>query len=410
MDERRTFLTYSQLSVWRSLEPRDGPDRAASALTRIWDVPAATGTERVTAALDALTARHDALRCRFELDHEDEPRQVLPAGPSPSGLQVTDDPHVPVPALDLERGPGWLARVELRDGAPVRVVVTVHHLIADVATLEIMRSEFFHLLAGGRLDPAPSPFDLADEQRSVGREGRRERAIAHWVAVAAAVQPYLGDATAGLADVAAATPRWATLRSEPAAAAAAALAAAVGTSVPTVVLAAQCRLLARRSSAPRFVVGLTAGNRATPRWRSVVCSMDSLTPMVFEHRPGEPLAATVARIHRAALTAYSHAVYDVDEVAAAIEEHGMFAVGVGIDAYFNWLPTSVTTTADPVGGWHVEAHPTGRDNGVACALKAFGDRLLHLRWQERRPGADDTSTVADLTRLHEDLLAGGRDG
>lgn len=407
MTIRRSPLTHGQLSVWRSLAALDEAHIGAALLARDWPIPHGVTSDRVEAALAALCARHDALRARFEFDDENDPWQALPDDPAPTPWDTSPlapDGHLDGTAeeIDLSRGPAWRAVVLLDRGKPARLAVSMHHLIADAAALEIIHDDFLSLLTGAALPPASSPFDLADLQRSPAWDERRRRAVQHWVDTVTAVPPEGWPPSDGES-------KWASLRSVPALTGAESLAQRTRTSVPTAVLAAYCRLLARRGAGSCFAVGLMAGNRTNARWRSLVSTLVQLIPVLYRHDENASLADTTRQVHALAIAAYRNGSYDLDEVGEALAEAGVDVVGEGLAAFFNWMTAARQAPLSPAfdesdpGAWLVETSETGRDNGVARFLRASGTSSLIVRVQERLPDSTLTALSEDLTWLHRIL-------
>ncbi|WP_456280959.1 amino acid adenylation domain-containing protein [Cupriavidus sp. JZ107] len=152
-------------------------------------------------AVDALVARHEGLRTRFELDPHEEPRQrVLPAGPCP------------IAVLDLgEHGPDAAARAQakarelsaepfdLLAAAPLRVAqlrvaedqewlsITVHHIVSDGWSMNVAIDEFCRLYEGFAADrPVELPplairyADYAVWHADRLEAGERDRQLAYW--------------------------------------------------------------------------------------------------------------------------------------------------------------------------------------------------------------------------------------
>jgi hypothetical protein len=417
-----SFLTYSQLSTWRAIEPFPVEQHTPLLMTRLWDLPAGSTIRDVEDAFTRLAQLHGALRTRFELQHQDEPRQrveadiVVPlelheltSADEPGALPSMPGTFATRP-FDIERDPAWRVCVLTRNGRPQFVGICCHHLIADAWSMRVLCEDLYGILAGTIPAKAPAPGELAQVQRSAEGGRRHQAAMRHWVtAIKAGVDP-------GLVQDGEPHPRhWVSLESVVALDAAHVLAEATKTSLHSVVLAAFAETVAARSGRQRFCIGLVAGNRFDTRWRRLVCPMDQVTPMVYSRELGRSLEETIRLVHRTALTAYSHASYDVDELAAELEEHGIEAVDGGMDVFFNFLPfkplvlpdTSPfqATSAEP---WRLTVSDYGRNNGVPTFLKVSTGSYLLLHLQESREGSTVASMEKDLLAVQEALVTAAR--
>ncbi|MGI8667403.1 MAG: condensation domain-containing protein [Jatrophihabitans sp.] len=437
MSSPPSYLTYSQLSVWRSIEFMPPERMAVAALSKVWDVPAGTTAGEIEVALGKLATRHEALRTRFELDHSDEPRQRVSDDCSPMlssrELPVAGGGDAEVArkelgelAFDLAQDPPWRAQLLTRDGVPAQLAVCFHHLIVDAWAISQLQREFADLLAGGEpAAPAPTPAALALLQRSPARQARRDAAIEHWVSVMSGSvarpqseqseqsgRPEQPEQSEQSEQSGRLLTRWVSLESVPALRAANRLASAAKASVHAVVLAAYCEIVARRSGQSEFVVGLLAGNRTDSRWRELVCTMDQLSPLRYVGEPSRCFLDTIGVVYQAALTAYRHASFNVDELAEVLDRLDADGIGSGIETFFNFLPVTPAAPAghppfDPAdpAGWRVVASDTGRDNGVPRFLHASAGDFLTLRLQEQCPDGQTETMVQDLESMQQLIVS-----
>ncbi|MFD9698248.1 amino acid adenylation domain-containing protein [Lentzea sp. NPDC059081] len=224
----------------------------------------------VRTALDSLVARHESLRTRFVVEH-DEPRQVVDP-PRPMDLRVLDVPADRIAAVldeDARRGfdlaAGPVVRALLFPAAG-RLVVLMHHIVCDGWSSAVLEREFHEILAGGTPStPDVQYADFAVWQRERLTEDVLERELAHW-----------------REELAGATPL--ALRTDhPRPAARDARGAVVGFTVPAEVVR-QLTELGRRSDATPFMVLLTAYAtllaRYTAQWDVIIGS-----PVAGRDRP-----------------------------------------------------------------------------------------------------------------------------
>ena len=396
----RAPLTFGQLSVWRSIEHLP-PDTTEANLSQEWDLPDGTDVSAVRRALDVLEARHEALRTTF-----------VPAGERGIEQEVRSPTGVAVPVVEvdsaaggeatrlaargfaLDREPAW--RVALAaDGRRRRLVLCVHHMVADVAGLRILQDELLALLAGGTLeDDAPTCRELATEQHDGVWDGRTRAAVDHW-------RRCLADGGAGeQAPDATTDVRWADLFSIPALHAAQRLAAGLNVSLQVVVFSAFCHAVAVRDGRTDLVVGLIAGNRTDARSRRLVSSINQLVPIRVRVEPDGGFAELARRLQWSTLAAYRHGCFDVDELRGLYEEYGYDAAGAGFRYFFNF--SDAVQAREPAGvplgpgGWAIDTRTSGRDNGFTVYLACTAGSLLRCRLRER---SDEPRSSAAAERL-----------
>ncbi|HZF09531.1 MAG TPA: amino acid adenylation domain-containing protein, partial [Thermoanaerobaculia bacterium] len=308
-------LTYGQQALWflNRLAPQSGAYHivAAARLLSPLDVPA------LDRAFAALVARHPALRTTFHA-HEGEPRQrVHPPQGSPEGFTVIDASglnEAAVEALvaseayrpfDLEAGP--LLRLTLLDGAPGgdRVVISLHHLVADFASMALLARDLGRLYAGAPLPPlSPSSVDLSawEAARLAGGEG--ERLWSYWRAALAGAPLALDLPTdrprppeqsfAGAA---------VRLTLGPSAAV---LVRARGATLFMGLLAVYQTLLQRYTGQEDLLVGVPAAGRDRAELRDRIGYL--VNPLVLRGRPAGdlPFTTLLAETRRAVLDAFAH--------------------------------------------------------------------------------------------------------
>lgn len=157
--------------------------------------------DALRASFQQLIERHESLRTRFFERDGQALQQVLPAGEF--NLQVIDLSDLPLAErearvqqireeeartqFDLEQGPLlWVTLVRL-DDEEHQLLVTLHHIIADGWSLNVLIDEFSRLYAaavqGQAESLAPLPLQYADYgswQRQWLAQGEGERQLAYW--------------------------------------------------------------------------------------------------------------------------------------------------------------------------------------------------------------------------------------
>ncbi|MHB2053506.1 condensation domain-containing protein, partial [Pseudomonas sp. VEM90] len=198
-------LSYAQQRQWFlwHLAPDSSAYHVPSALRLVGEVD----TLALRRALEHLAARHEALRTTFDEDQGqacqrihgagelglDFQVEVLASQPDAAALQVLVASETER-LFDLRQGPLW--RVRLLTLAPTEhvLVLTLHHIVSDGASMQVLVDELVRLYQGERAGQpaalAPLPVQYADYaiwQRQWMEAGERERQLAYWAA-------HLGDA------------------------------------------------------------------------------------------------------------------------------------------------------------------------------------------------------------------------
>ncbi|MGW0605838.1 amino acid adenylation domain-containing protein [Streptomyces sp. NPDC002640] len=188
-----SVLSRGQERLWflNQLEPGD----ASYNIPLVLRLTGVLDRSALRAALDAVVARHDALRTRFPAE-DGRPRAVVEP-PAPVLLEETDlreDPSAEAGELarrvnlgfDLARGP-LLRAALLRTGENVHVLCLVfHHIVADGWSLGLLRAElarhYADVCAGRAPDLTPAPSFLAHAAATRERADGEEvaEALAHW--------------------------------------------------------------------------------------------------------------------------------------------------------------------------------------------------------------------------------------
>ena len=192
----RLPLSFGQRRLWflDQLNPN-----SAEYLTPLFlRLPGPVDPERVRSAIEALVARHEVLRTRYEVDGLDDPEpwQVIDP-PGRAELRVLDCGSADLTdvladefttGFDLRTGPVWravLARLEDENDAILAIIV--HHIASDGWSSAILDAEFRELYADPDADPAavlPEPTvqyaDFAAWQRDWLSDDLIERQLGHW--------------------------------------------------------------------------------------------------------------------------------------------------------------------------------------------------------------------------------------
>jgi amino acid adenylation domain-containing protein len=323
-------LTAGQRALW--LLERLGPDgrgargayTVAFAARLMRPGGADPGPEELRRALEALVARHPALRTVYPAVAGEPEARVLPAARPPGDgsldfrlltpiadaaslrRRLSDEAARP---FDLERGPVVRARLVPGPGAPV-LLLAVHHAALDLWSLELLLEDLARLLAGGAalLPPVPfAAFARWQEELLAGPTGAELRAF--WRAELAGAPAVLelpadrprppAPSLAG-ARVPFALP--------PAAADGARQLAGdrsrgCGSTLYAVLLAAFAALLARLTGRDELLVGSPAAGRSRSELEGVVGYLANLLPIRAELAGDPSFAELLARMRRRAARA-----------------------------------------------------------------------------------------------------------
>ncbi|WP_156462975.1 condensation domain-containing protein, partial [Methylobacterium sp. Leaf93] len=195
--ERVAPLSYAQERLW--LIGRMGGDAALLHIAGGLALSGPLDRDALARALDALVARHPALRTGFRAGETDEVEAVTAASVAASlrevSLEAEDRAFAEerLAALSREeaRRPFDLAAPPLFRAVLVRMeaerhvlLLTIHHLVSDGRSVDILLADLMRLYAAGEdaaLPPLPIAYaDYARWQRDWLEAGELERQLAWW--------------------------------------------------------------------------------------------------------------------------------------------------------------------------------------------------------------------------------------
>ena len=321
--------------------PRGGPLPLSFAQERLWfldrlapgnpayNIPLALrlrgelDPDALAGAFAGIVGRHEALRTTFG-ERQGRPFQEIAPPPSGWSLPVLDlsqirDPAAVVPGLaaeeaaapfDLSHGPLLRTRI-LRLGPEDHVLLlTLHHIVADLWSLGILVREVAALLQGNPLPELPVQYaDFAAWQRERMSGGELERQLAFWRGQLTGAPPALELPTDRP------RPATATLRggSFPVALGRDLTAALDGLGRRgeatrfMVLTAALAALFSALSGQPEVVLGAPIANRRRPEAEGLIgMFVNTLALRVYPTAGRPPFGAVLARVRRTALAAYDH--------------------------------------------------------------------------------------------------------
>ena len=312
--------------------------------TATYNVPAslrlsgALDTGALRRALDALAARHEALRTELHAGPDGAPLQVvLPPAAVPLPVVALEGVAAPEREaaagraargwarrpFDLARGPLFRALLLRLGPGDHWLVMAMHHAVSDGWSVELIYRELAALygaFARGRPDPLPPPATQfaawAAWERARLTPEREARELAWWRAGLAGAPPVL-ELPTDRPRPAAQSHRGgeAAVRVAPALAGALrALARREGATPYMVLLAAWDLLLARWAATDDVVVGAAVGNRPRPEVEGTVGFFVNTLALRADLAGDPPVPAFLARVREAVLGALEHQALPLDRL------------------------------------------------------------------------------------------------
>ncbi|KAA0984731.1 amino acid adenylation domain-containing protein [Pseudomonas sp. ANT_J12] len=208
--EEPLLLSYAQQRQWFLWQW--APHSAAYNIPTALRLQGPLDVAALQSSIQALIERHETLRTVFTQEAEQPLQVILPAGPfaldthqlSPAQAKAPDEPiQAFVQAqsqktFDLQHGP--LLRAALLQVTPDDhvLVLTLHHIVSDGWSLQVMIEELVQLYAGFNLGHAAGlpalPIQYADYalwQRQWMEAGEQARQLAYWQQKLGGEQPVL---------------------------------------------------------------------------------------------------------------------------------------------------------------------------------------------------------------------------
>ena len=338
----------------------------------VWPVPPNVGVDDALLALQAVTGRHEALRTVYP----------GPAGEHPTVQEVRAEGEFTVEIVETERDPEELAweiglaklggRFDLGHDYPLRLAlvvvgglpawisVVVCHAAADAVGTGILFEEWRELALGGDLPPlaAPTPRELAAQERSSSGERRAKASLRHWEKILRTA-PHAVFADSGLSPSAGSLPTF-MLHSVSMAANCAAAAQRTGASPSAIMFAAYVAVVSQRSAQQTVVLAALSANRHRAGLEGYVGSLaqDALISMDTD---AEDFDELVKRAASATMAGFWHSTFDSRKIWQIIDDVGYlrgarFARHVVLNDLSVTIPDEITrdrpvATEDPALTW-----------------------------------------------------------
>ncbi len=169
-------LSFAQQRLW-FLESFQ-PGTALYNLPQVWELRGPLSLSKLEEALDGLVRRHESLRTVFTA----EGQVVQPAGPFPLPLieESALEEEIRRP-FDLQEGPLFRAALVRLGEEEHRLLLSMHHIVSDGASIDVLARELSLLYRGEPLPPLPVQYaDFSVWQRSWLQGSVLEHHLAWW--------------------------------------------------------------------------------------------------------------------------------------------------------------------------------------------------------------------------------------
>ncbi|WP_375462993.1 amino acid adenylation domain-containing protein [uncultured Methylobacterium sp.] len=331
-------LSYAQERLW--LMGRMGGDPALLHIAGGLDLTGALDTATLDRAIGQLIARHDGLRTGFRATDGDGVEAFV-APVNASVLRVEDlsaldaarrDERAAALSVEEARRPFDLAAPPLMRALLLRLgpdrhrlLLTIHHLVCDGRSVDILLDDLLRLYTDGpaaELPPLPIAYgDYARWQRDWLEAGERERQLAWWraqfgtgdavIALPSdrprpALQSFRGAAVTFSLDAAGAE----SLR---------AVAHSAGATQAMVLFAALALLLSRYTGERDLRIGVPVANRGRPETEHVVGLFVNTLAIRIAVDPAESFADLVGRVRAAFVEAQEHQDLPFEQLVEALQ-------------------------------------------------------------------------------------------
>ncbi len=357
---------------------RNAPLRASFAQQRLWFVAQMRGVSEayhlplelamsgpldvpaLRSALNALVARHESLRTRFEAVDGEAYQRIDPPGAAfallehdLSALSPEAQPQALEPLLleesrrpfDLARGP-LIRGVLVRRGADDHVLVlTMHHIVSDGWSMGVLAQELSALYSAqrrGERDPLPAlPIQYADYaawQRERLQGERLERELAYWrdtLRGAPALlelptdrkRPVEQDYRGGLLDIEIDAALTSELK---------ALSLRTGTTLFMAVLAAWSVVLSRLSGQEEVVIGTPVANRNRSEIGGLIGFFVNTLALRVRLDDAPTVSELLTRVKAIALSAQEHQELPFEQVVEQVNPTRSLSYGPLFQVMFAW--------------------------------------------------------------------------
>ncbi|WP_241844266.1 condensation domain-containing protein [Kitasatospora sp. CB01950] len=298
-----------------------------------WNVPAGADLPACLAALRTLAERHPALRTVFPGPTDRQPERQRAQSEGEFTVRVIELAEDEDRAEQAERY-CWDGRrqafdlaeefplrfaVLTRHGVPVLLAVVICHAQLDGVATGLLYQEWLTLAAGGTLPApaAPTPIEVAEQERSSSGQRRTRAALRHWEHILAdRPSAVFADDRIGPNDTLLPT---LGIRSTAGAASLARAAQRTGASNSAVLLACYAALAAHRAARSTVVMAALSANRHRPGLADHIGTL-AQDALLAVDTDCPDLDTLIGRTQAQALSGYWHATFDAERIWQLIED------------------------------------------------------------------------------------------
>ena len=339
-----------------------------------WPVPPGVGLDAALDALRAVTERHEALRTVYPGPAGEQPtvQQVQAEGEFTVDLveaAADEDLEALAWELGLDRLGGRFdlaadyplrLTLVLAGGQVAQVSVVVCHAAADASGTGVLLEEWQVLATGGELPPrtAPTPRELAVQERSSSGERRAKASLRHWERILR-TSPHAVFADSGLSASPGSLPTF-MVHSVSMAENCQAAAQRTGASPSAIIFAAYAAVVSLRAAQQTVVLAALSANRHRAGLESYVGSL-AQDALIAVDTDTEDFDELIRRAGSASMAGYWHSTFDSRKIWQIIDEVGylrgaLFARHVVLNDLSVTIPDEVTKdrpvpTEDPQLTW-----------------------------------------------------------
>lgn len=325
--QKVSHLTFGQLSVLRSLGTIAKGREENANVSQAWPVSSGIGIQQVRESLVALVQRHESLRCIYDLSRPDEPKQIIqtfPQGNISLAATTREDASSRIGEIveaerskpfDITANQPWKMWIVHEEGEVCQVLLIMHHIAVDAASLDILKRDFYRLVS--RLEmPAIeyTPTQFASDQNSTGWTHRRLRSAAYLKRMTEKVgEPCPPDPAHEASAVAG------TFTSRPLKGAVEQRASEAGVSESSVVLAAYSLAIHHYIRPANVPLNIASSNRHLYGTADLVGSINQWVPLICDPLPVEDIGSYSRRIQKMTFAAYQNGCYHPSDLLSAMQ-------------------------------------------------------------------------------------------
>ncbi|HEV2635723.1 MAG TPA: condensation domain-containing protein [Actinocrinis sp.] len=299
----------------------------------VWPVPPGVGVDSALYALQVIAGRHEALRTVYPGSADVQPtvQEVRADGEfTVDVFETAGDPEELAWEIGLSR---LGARFDLAADFPLRLAlvigggrlawisVVVCHAAADAVGTAVLFEDWKDLATGRELPPltAPTPRDLAAQERSSSGERRAKASLRHWERILRTC-PHAVFADSDLAPSTGSLPTF-MLHSVSMAANCAAAAQRTGTSPSTIMFAAYVAVVSQRAAQQTIVLAALSANRHRAGLEDYVGSL-AQDALISLDTDAEDFDELISRAASATMAGYWHSTFDSRKIWQIIDDVG----------------------------------------------------------------------------------------